>query len=215
LWLATGVLAALRQREQTGIGLHVSTSLLEVGATFLAYHLASWQINGEVPGPEGSEHPAFAPYGIFRARDGHLAIGIGADHLFVRLANALDAPHLLEDRRYSTNLLRVENREALREDLEAILHAQNAADWERRLVEFDVPASRVANVPDVLEDKQLGANEAWLEIQAEPGADRPALRLPGIPIRLNSKRPPLRTPPPLLQAPSEMDGVPTHSRDQP
>lgn len=193
LWLAVGVLAALRLRDSTGEGVRVSTSLLEVGAAYMAYDLAAYELTGARPEPRGSGHPAFAPYGVFHARDGFVAIGVGADHLFVRLAGALDRTGWPEDPRFATNEDRVRNRDALRAEIEARLAEGTVAEWVERLRAAGVPVDETADVAGVLKDGQLAAVRAWLEVPIEAGA---TLRQPGLPIRLGGRRPEIRRPPP-------------------
>jgi len=193
LWLALGVLAALRLREATGQGSQMSTSLLEVGAAYMAYDLAAYELTGTRPEPRGSGHPAFAPYAAFRAADGFVAIGVGADHLFVRLAVALARAEWVEDPRFATNEARVRNREVLRAEIESRLAEAPVAEWVRRLRAAGVPVDETADVAGVLEDPQLRAVEAWLDV---PVGGSATLRQPGLPIRLGGRRPPVRRPPP-------------------
>jgi CoA:oxalate CoA-transferase len=194
IWSALAVLAALRLRERTGSGIRVGTSLLEVGAAYMAYDLAAYGLTGEVTGPRGSGHPAFAPYGVFRASDGWVALGVGADHLFARLAEAMDRPGWLGDERFRTNAARVAHREALGEELEAALAGVPVTEWVARLRSAGVPVDEVADVAGLLEDEQLGALGAWLDVPAD-GREIPQ---PGLPIRFGRERPGMRRPPPGL-----------------
>ncbi|MGH2636046.1 MAG: CaiB/BaiF CoA transferase family protein, partial [Actinomycetota bacterium] len=177
IWLAVGVLAALRERDRTGAGIRVATSLLEVGAAYMAYDLAAYQLTGAAPGPRGSGHPAFAPYGAFRTADGWLALGVGADHLFRRLAEGVGRPEWLEDERFAKNGDRVANRVALGELLEAVLAERPVAEWVPRLRAAGVPVDEVADVDRVLGDEQLEAVGVWVDVPA----DGAVLRQPGLP----------------------------------
>jgi crotonobetainyl-CoA:carnitine CoA-transferase CaiB-like acyl-CoA transferase len=194
IWSALGVLAALRLRDLTGSGIRVGTSLLEVGAAYMAYDLAAYGLTGEVSGPRGSGHPAFAPYGVFRASDGWVALGVGADHLFARLAEAVDRPGWLRDERFRTNAVRVAHRDALGDELEAALAVRPVSEWVARLRSAGVPVDEVADVAGLLGDQQLGALGAWLDVPA----DGRAIAQPGLPIRFGRDRPDVRRPPPGL-----------------
>jgi crotonobetainyl-CoA:carnitine CoA-transferase CaiB-like acyl-CoA transferase len=201
IWLALGVLAALRARDTTGIGSRVSTSLLEVGASFMAYDCAAYQMTGVLSERRGSEHPAFAPYAVFACRDGSVAIGVGADHLFARLADAVGAPEWIEDERFTTNALRVAHRHELRAALEERLAAKTAGEWAAVLDASGIPADVVADVAGVLADEQLAAVDMWVETPIPEGLDaagRRAYQVPGLPIRFDQERPPVRLAPPLL-----------------
>jgi crotonobetainyl-CoA:carnitine CoA-transferase CaiB-like acyl-CoA transferase len=194
IWLALGVLVALRLRDTSGAGTRVATSLLEVGAAYMAYDLAAYGITGEVPGPRGSGHPAFAPYGAFRASDGWVALGVGADHLFARLAEAVGRPEWVGDERFATNAHRVAHREALRGELEAALSEHPVAEWVVRLRSAGVPVDEVADVARLLDDEQLDAVRVWLDVPL----DGRTLRQPGLPVRIARERPGVRRPPPGL-----------------
>jgi crotonobetainyl-CoA:carnitine CoA-transferase CaiB-like acyl-CoA transferase len=194
IWLALGVLAALRLRDTTDRGIRVGTSLLEVGAAYMAYDVAVFGLTGEASGPRGSEHPAFAPYGVFRASDGWLALGVGADHMFSRLAEALGRPEWTHDERFATNADRVAGRDVLREELEAVLETRPVAEWVDRLRTAGVPVDEVADVAHLLDDDQLAAVGAWVDVPF----DGRTLRQPGLPVRLGERRPGVRRPPPRL-----------------
>jgi len=200
MWLALAVLAALRLRESTGRGGQVSTSLLEVGAAYMSYDVAAFQMTGEVPQPRGSGHPAFEPYGVFRARDGYVAIGVGADKLFLRMCDALGLAHLPSDSRFASNSARVHNRAELRRLLERHLRRYPVGHWIELLVTNGIPAEPVADVEDLVGDPQLKALDCWLPLSLH-GSISPMdheIRVPGLPVRFAGKRPPVRRGPPTL-----------------
>lgn len=194
LWLALGVLAALRAREESGVGGSVDTSLLEVGGTYLSYHLVAHQLAGTTEFRSGSEHPAFAPYGVFAAADGTMAIGIGSDEQFSRFCLAIGESPLVNDPRFSTNEQRVANRDVLRCAIESVLQRSSTDHWQRVLGDAGIAADRVASVADVLSDRQLESNDAWLEV----AVDDLGVRVPGLPLRFDRRRPPVRTSAPAL-----------------
>jgi crotonobetainyl-CoA:carnitine CoA-transferase CaiB-like acyl-CoA transferase len=207
IWLALGVLAALQERQRTGLGTRVSTSLLETGASFMGYDIAAYGLTGAVPSRRGTEHPAFGPYGVFLCRDAtFLAIGAGSDQLFARLATALGCPQWMDDPRFSNNTGRIAHRAALRQVLEHRLSERTAPQWVTALRAAAVPADEVADVDKVLLDKQLDALQFWLDTPVEPGTgDGPTttLRLPSLPVRVGEGRMPLRFPPPALKEQGE------------
>jgi crotonobetainyl-CoA:carnitine CoA-transferase CaiB-like acyl-CoA transferase len=201
LWLALGVLGALRVRAATGRGTRVSTSLLEVGASFMTYDAAAFQLTGELPERRGSEHPAFAPYGAYRTSDGYVAIGVGADRLFERLARALKQEGWLDDQRFATNHARVRNRQELRRLLENEFATRTTREIVSTLREAEVPADAVADIAQVLSDPQLAALDAWLDVEVSDAArETIQLRIPGLPLRFSQQRPPVRLAPPELDS---------------
>jgi crotonobetainyl-CoA:carnitine CoA-transferase CaiB-like acyl-CoA transferase len=188
LWLALGILAALRRRDVTGVGGSVDTSLLEVGATYLSYHVAAHQLTGATDFRSGSEHPAFAPSGVFTTANGRLAVGVGSDEQFARFCEAIGGTELRRDARFATNESRVANRAALRDAIELVLATANTDHWVGALTRGGVAADRVAGVVDVLSDEQLAVNGCWLDVEAAGMS----LRVPGLPLRFDGRRPPVR-----------------------
>ena len=200
LWLALGVLAALRVRDASGQGCRVSTSLLEVGAAFMAYDVAVLELTGHESGPRGATHPSFAPYGVFRAADGYVAIGVGGDGVFARLAVALDRTDWLDDPRFATNNGRVANRDALQFELEKQLVARPVSEWVDVLRNAEVPADELMTTSRLLADAQLQALDCWVDVPLNHSVTEvgTVLRQPGIPIRLDHERLPVRLGPPPL-----------------
>jgi len=195
LWIAVGIIAALYDRAHTGLGGRISTSLLEVGAGLMAYDIAAYQLTGEIPQRRGSGHPSFGPYGVFATKDGLLAIGVGSDGIFARLAAAVGAPGWSTDPRFATNADRMTHSAELRDELEGRLAARTAREWVPALTCADVPADVVADTAGILTDPQLEKLGAWLDLCVGDRNPRP-LRVPAIPLRLDGARPPLRLPVP-------------------
>jgi crotonobetainyl-CoA:carnitine CoA-transferase CaiB-like acyl-CoA transferase len=202
LWLALGVVAALRDRDGSGRGTRVSTSLLEVGASFMSYHLAALQLSGTAPSRQGTGHPSIEPYGVLPTAEGGLSVGVGGDRVFERFARALGARWLAEDPRFSTNPARVEHRGELRRELVRLLSRRTARQWEALLADEGVPASLVASVADVLDDPQLEALGIWLGQETGSGGPEGSsaneVKIPGAPVTFGGMRPPLRKAPPSL-----------------
>jgi len=192
IWLALGVLAALRVRDAGGRGATVSTSLLEVAASWMSYHAVALQLTGANPARTGSSHPAFSPYGVFETGDGQLMIGVGADHLFRRLAGELGVAGLADDPRFLTNELRVGHRAELQTELETALAGRGAPWWSDRLAGAGIPVSVVNDTAGLLADAQLDRLGMWHE---QPAGEREGtVRVPGLPLRLDGGRPPARFP---------------------
>src|SRR5262245_47767698 len=208
LWLALGILAALRTRERTQRGSRVSTSLFEVGAAFMAYDVAVHELTGEIAVPRGSNHPAFAPYGVYRAQDSYLAIGGGGEHLFARLSEALDRSDWTVDARFSSNAARLANQDELRREMEGELQRRPVKEWIDVLSAAGVPADALSNAASILADEQLNALNCWLDVPIpDDAAGQPrSLRQPGLPIRLSKVRPPVRYGPPQRQDSKAGDG---------
>ena len=185
-----GVLAALVERERTGKGRQVSTSLLEFSLAALATLATAHLVGGELPGLLGSHSPTFAPYGAFRASDGmFVAAGTGSEALWQRFCMAIGAPHLIEDPRFADNASRVAAREELTDEIEAITTKRSVAEWLDIFVKASVPADRINDVAGVLGGAQAHALGAVQTLIHETAGAYPVL---GIPVRVD--RDPLRIP---------------------
>jgi crotonobetainyl-CoA:carnitine CoA-transferase CaiB-like acyl-CoA transferase len=193
---AFGLLAAHIERERTGVGMHVSSSLLEFALATLGTVAANTFVSGEVPGLLGTHSPTFSPYGGFRTRDGWIVLaGAGSDELWVRLCEALDARHLLEDPRFADNGLRVENRDELTAALEEVLTRETSAHWLRLLGAGGVPAAEVKDVRQVFESEQTAALGAVQRLGHPTAGDYDVV---GAPVRLDLQALPYPAPAPRL-----------------
>ena len=195
MWSALGVVAALLERERTGEGALVDTSLYETAVAYVGYHLVGYLADGTVPAGEGTAFPMVAPYEVFPTRDGALMVAGGNDRLFGLLAGVLELPELGRDPRFATNPDRVRNREELARLVSERLRERDSADWLTRLASAGVPAAPVADVADVAGAEQT---EALGMLQPVAHPTIPELRLPAIPLWLDEERVPHRSPPPLV-----------------
>ena len=159
LWAALGILAALAEREQTGRGRVVDTSLYESTVALLPYHLTGYLASGEAPGRYGTAYPAIVPYQVFPTRDGELMIAVANDRLFASFCDALELPGLAADARFATNPARVEHRDALVPLLTERLRTRTCAAWLDRLAAAGVPSARVQDVGQVARHEQTRALE--------------------------------------------------------
>jgi crotonobetainyl-CoA:carnitine CoA-transferase CaiB-like acyl-CoA transferase len=195
MWSALGIVAALLERERTGNGALVDTSLYETALAYVGYHLVGYLADGTVPTRQGTVFPMVAPYQVFETLDGELMIGGGNDRIFVALCHALELPALADDPRFRTNPDRVRNRDELVELLSERLRKRNSADWKARLADAGVPAAPVADVADIVESEQTDAL-GMLQPVAHPAI--PGLRLAALPLSVDGARAEHRLAPPRL-----------------
>lgn len=187
VWAALGILGALLTRGRTRRGQRISTSLFETGIFLFAYHILSYQLTGRLPRPQGTEHPAFSPYGSFTTRrGGTIFVGVSNDRQFRKLCRCLGHSAWASDLRYRFNKDRVANREHLRHLLNSVLGRKDAGSWERILTKAGVPAARLQNAKEVLEDMQA---EALAVFQAIEGPDGRSLKVPRLPLQLSEFAP--------------------------
>jgi crotonobetainyl-CoA:carnitine CoA-transferase CaiB-like acyl-CoA transferase len=173
---AYGVLAALHERERTGRGRVVRTSLLASVVGVHAYQGTRWTVAGEVPHALGNHHPSIAPYGLFHTGDAPVQIACGNDSQWRTLSALLD----IDDERFATNRQRVENRDHLVAAMEASLVSDSAESWLARLAEAGIPAGKVRTLDDVYSWDQTRSQGLLLEVDHP---DVGPITLPGPPLR--------------------------------
>jgi crotonobetainyl-CoA:carnitine CoA-transferase CaiB-like acyl-CoA transferase len=177
---AYGVLAALHEREQTGEGRVVRTSLLAGMVGVHAFQGTRWTVAKEVPGLAGDHHPSIAPYGMFATATAPIQIACGSEGLWRAFCAAfgLDAA----EPRFATNSDRVAHRDELIEVIEGLFTDQAAEDCLAQLVEAGVPAGKVRTLDDVYEWEQTRSQGLLLSVEHETLGTR---ELPGSPIRFD------------------------------
>jgi crotonobetainyl-CoA:carnitine CoA-transferase CaiB-like acyl-CoA transferase len=155
LYLAQGVLLALLERERSGRGQWVHTSLLQAMVTMLDFQATRWLIGGEIPPQAGNDHPTGIPTGVFTTEDGHINIAASGQTMFRRLCGALGVESLADDARFRTLADRSHNRKALNAELNRILAGRPSAEWIERLNAAGVPSGPILNVKEVFENEQI------------------------------------------------------------
>jgi crotonobetainyl-CoA:carnitine CoA-transferase CaiB-like acyl-CoA transferase len=174
---AYGVVAALHERERSGRGQRVTTSLLASAIAVHAYQGTRWTLGGQVPGLEGNRHPTIAPYGAFTCSDGWANIAVGSEGLWRRFAPVVGIDP--EDERYATNAARHANYDQLEGDINAALAVDTVDVWMERLADAGVPAGRIRTMDEVYDWPQLDHLGLVDEVE-HPSAG--TLRLPGAPL---------------------------------
>ncbi|HXH81409.1 MAG TPA: CaiB/BaiF CoA-transferase family protein [Candidatus Tectomicrobia bacterium] len=155
IFLAQGVLVALLERERSGRGQWVHTSLLQAMVTMLDFQATRWLIGKEIPPQAGNDHPTGIPTGVFRTADGHINIAAAGQTMFRRLCAALDTAALVDDPRFATPPDRSKNRAALTVELEKALVKRTSAEWVEILNRAGVPCGPILNIEEVFEDPQV------------------------------------------------------------
>src|SRR6202142_270378 len=155
IFAAMGILIALLEREQSGEGQWVKSSLLGAQISMLGFQAAPWTIAHEVPGQAGNNHPTSIPTGVFATADGYINIAAAGDDIYRRLCKALDAGHLEKDPRFATGRARSDNRDVLNEAIEAITRGKTSADWIETLNKASVPSGPIYKMNEVFADPQV------------------------------------------------------------
>ena len=155
IFAAMGILIALLEREQSGEGQWVKSSLLGAQISMLDFQAARWTIGKEVPGQAGNNHPTSIPTGVFATADGYINIAAAGDDIYRRLCKALGADHLATDPLYATGRVRSQNRDSLNEAIGAITVAKTSADWIETLNKAGVPSGPIYKMNEVFADPQV------------------------------------------------------------
>ena len=196
---AFGVLAALHERERTGRGRVVRTSLLAGMIGVHAFQGTRWTVAGEVPGLAGDHHPSIAPYGMFATATAPVQIACGSEGLWRALCGAFGWDPAEPD--FTTNPLRVANRDKLIERIETLFAENPAEHWLELLADAGVPAGKVRSMDDVYTWDQALSQGLLLSVEHPTEGE---LKLPGSPVRFDDNpysggRPTHQAPPTLGQ----------------
>ncbi|MFF5109353.1 CaiB/BaiF CoA transferase family protein [Streptosporangium sp. NPDC000509] len=190
---AYGVVAALYERERTGRGKVVRTSLLAAVTGVHSYHGTAWTVGGQVPGAGGNHHASIAPYGAFRCADGMIQIAAANDVQWRKVAALLDIDP--DVAKYATNRERFAHRDELIADMEQALTKHDREHWLAALAEAGVPAGAIRSIDEVYAWDQTRSQGLVVEV------DHPVLgtiELPGPPLRFDGEAPVRHTAPPAL-----------------
>jgi len=175
---ALGILTALLEREASGRGQRVETSLLEALTGSLSFQAAKYVNTGEVPPPVGNHHPLTAPMGVYRARDGFFNLAVGNDDMWRRFCKALDRPALVDDPRFGGMLSRVKHRRALDAILEETFARRSAAEWVETLNAAGVACGPIYTVDQVFADPQIRQADLVREVSNAAWGSHRVLALP-------------------------------------
>ena len=179
LFCAHGILVALLEREASGRGQWVRTSLLQAQVFMLDFQAARWLMEGEVPGQAGNNHPTSIPTGVFRTADGHVNIATSGQQIWERFCRAIDAPGLAADPAYATGSARSANRDALAEEIERRLASLSSAQVVERLNAAGVACGPINRIDQVFDDPQV---RHLAMAQQVPGSEQ---RVVGQPVVLS------------------------------
>jgi crotonobetainyl-CoA:carnitine CoA-transferase CaiB-like acyl-CoA transferase len=194
--LATiSVLAALTARQSTGQGQRTEVNLHDTGLLMLANVAANYLASGEMPGRHGNAHPNIVPYRTFRASDGEVAVAVGNDDQFRKLAALLDSPEWADDARLARNRDRVEHRDLIDGLIQQKFGARTRSEWIEALDQVGIPSGPINNVAEALSASQTQARDMVTEV------DHPLVglvRMLGLPIRFDRTPATIRSHPPGL-----------------
>jgi formyl-CoA transferase len=155
MFCAQGILLALLEREVSGKGQWVTTSLLEAQVQMLDFQAARYLKDGEIPVSAGNDHPTSIPTGVFPTADGHINIAAAGEAIYERFCNAIGAPHLINDERFKTGALRSRNRVELNAAISEITKCRPGQYWVDLLNKAGCPCGPIYSMDGVFSDPQV------------------------------------------------------------
>lgn len=197
LYAALGTVAALYRRTHTGQGEQVGVAMVDGMLSLGAFLNTNFLATGQLPLQTGNDHALVAPYGLFTAADGELAIAPSNDGVYAKLLNALGLEHLLTHPDFRTNDLRVQHRAAINAVINARIGQASRAHWIATLNAAGVPCGVVMNLAEVMADAQIASQEMVLAI---PHAGHGTVRMTGFPLKFQEAPCTVRLPVPDLGA---------------
>lgn len=197
LYAAFGVVTALQARHRTGKGQNVESSLTNGLISMMAYLSAEYLATGEIPQRTGNNHPIASPYGLFRARDGRVAVAPSNDVFVKRFLDVLNLGELLEQDRFKTNADRMMNRDELLKIINKVTEQNTVEHWISVINEAGCPCGRTMNLAEVFSDPQVLSQEMLLEVD-HPG--RGTVKMTGFPVKLSKTPAKIHRPTPELGA---------------
>ena len=183
LYAALGIVTALYNRVQTGKGQEVQTSLLDGMISMLGFMGTNFFATDKLPVRTGNDHAIVAPYGLFKAKDGDLAIAPSNEQVYQKFLAALGLTHLNDDPNFSTNDQRMINREKINAIVQEKIGTQTREYWVDFLNRAGVPCGIIMNLKEVFQDPQVLHQEMVLEIE-HPGHG--TVKMTGFPVKLGS-----------------------------
>jgi len=186
MYAAMGILIALLEREQSGEGQWITTSLLQAQIAMLDFQAARWTVAGEVAPQAGNNHPTSIPTGVFKTADGHINIATTGMAMWGRLCQAIDRPELESHPDYTTGELRSDNRDALNTELETVTVTKTSAEWIDILEAAGVPCGPIYSIDQMFADPQVK------HVNMEHPVEHPdlgSMNLVGQAVRMNRYEP--------------------------
>ncbi|WFS18571.1 CaiB/BaiF CoA-transferase family protein [Pseudomonas sp. 905_Psudmo1] len=195
LYATVGVLAALNQREQSGVGQHIDVALLDVQVACLANQAMNYLATGVSPKRLGNAHPNIVPYQDFPSADGNFILAVGNDGQFRKFCEVAGIANLADDPRFVTNKARVAHRAELIPLLRQATVLKTTAQWIKQLEKAGVPCGPINDLQQVFADPQVQARGLRLDLPNALGSSTPQVASP---LRLSATPVAYRSAPPLL-----------------
>ncbi|QFT99989.1 Formyl-coenzyme A transferase (plasmid) [Roseovarius sp. THAF8] len=197
MYATVSILAALRERDQTGSGRHIDISLLDCQVGWLYNQASNYLIGGTEPQRLGNAHPNIVPYETFATADGHINLAVGNDNQFERLCQAIERPDLVDISRSATNTQRLVNRNAILIEIRSEFTKRSSSKWLADLQTAGIPCGPINTLAQVFDDPHIQARGIVQEVEHSAAPDVKA-KIMRTPIRMEGHELDVRLPPPML-----------------
>ena len=195
MYAASGILAALRYRDQTGEGQHIDLALVDTQIAWLINEGVNYLTSGELPQRRGNGHPNIVPYQVFPTRDGHVVIAVGNDGQFWRFAEWIGHPDWAKDPRFATNPARLSNRNTLVDLITEALASYEIDAVIEGLEAVGVPVGPVNTLDRVFGSDQVMARNMQIHLPCSRAASG-TVEMIGNPLHFSKTPVSYRRPPP-------------------
>ena len=195
LFCALGIMVALLEREQSGEGQWVNTSLLQAQIFMLDFQAARWTIGHEVPKQAGNDHPTSIPTGVFKTTDGHINIATTGGAIWERFCRAMGAEALMRKPEYQSAKLRSQNRKALNAEIDTYTAKKSGAEWIALFNTAGVPCGPIYSIDQVFSDPQVKHLGIAQDVTKQNGSN---MTVVGQPIMASRTPSSIAVPPPEL-----------------
>ena len=194
LYTAIGILAALHERERSGLGQAVDISMLDCQVSVLENAIARYHVTGEAPTPIGTRHPSATPFQAFPTADGYVvvALGFGVVDQWALLCGLLEQPELIDDPRFSTGPKRTRNHAVLEPMLNEGFLRRTTQEWLDLLLDLEIPCGPINTIPQMLADPQIKARGMIQEVTQRRAGTIP---IANTPVRLSRSESGIKGPP--------------------
>jgi len=197
LYTAIGILAALHERERSGLGQHIDISMLDCQVSVLENAIMRYFVTGKPPEPLGTRHPSATPFQAFPTADGYLvvALAFGEENQWALLCGILGLPELIDDERFETGPKRTARHGELEPILEAAFRKRTTAEWLADMEAANIPCGPISSIPEVVESPQVRARGMIQEVTHPVAGTIP---IANTPLRMSRSESGIKGPPPSL-----------------
>ncbi|HVF64802.1 MAG TPA: CaiB/BaiF CoA-transferase family protein [Casimicrobiaceae bacterium] len=195
LFAATGILAALAQRDRTGVGQHIDANLLDSAVSMMSVMNLNYLTTGIAPRRLGNAHPNIVPYQTFACADGHVIVAVGNDTQFAKFCEVAGKPEWAGDARFARNADRVRRRDELVPMIDAVMRGRTQHEWLESLERVGVPCGPINTLDQVFDDPHVLARNMRIDVSHPTAGKVPQV---GLPLRFSGTSATYDRAPPLL-----------------